>query len=75
MFLILIATLIAVTAIPALTNAGEYFPDFNCRAAQFVDNFQNGNTTSNNLYFFSGISTIRNQFSNVLSPALTGVQT
>lgn len=75
-FLVLTALLIAATAIPSLTNAsGYYFSDFNCRAAQFMDNFRNGNQTSNQLFFYSGISTVRQQFSNVLSPALTSVGT
>ena len=40
-----------------------------------MDNFLNGNETSNQLYFFSGVSTVKNQLSNVLSPALSNVAT
>lgn len=73
--LIITAVLITVTAIPALTNASPYFKEFNCQAAQFLDNFYNGNQTSSKMHFFSGLTTIRHQLSNVLSPALTGVNT
>jgi len=54
-----------------MTNVNNFFGDFNCRLAQFVDNFQNGNQTANQNYFFSGISTIRYQLTNVLSPAMS----
>ena len=37
--LIIMSTLLIVTTIPAMTNANNYIEDFNCRAAQFVDDF------------------------------------
>lgn len=73
--IIVLASLLTIVSIPAMTNAGSYFQDFNCEAAQFIDNFQNGNQTTSQLHFFSGISTISHQFTNVLSPALSNVQT
>ena len=74
-FLILTSLLIVAAAIPSMTNANNFFSDFNCRVAQFVDNFQNGNQTSDQNYFFSGISSIRYQLTNVLSPAISTVST
>jgi len=74
-FLVLTSLLIMATAIPSLTNANNFFTDFTCRTAQFLDNFQNGNQTADQSYFFSGISTIRQQFINVLSPAISIIST
>ena len=72
-FLVLTSLLIICTAVPSLTNSNAYFRDFNCQVAQFLDNFQNGNQTANQNYFFSGISTIRQQLINVLSPGINVV--
>lgn len=58
-----------------MTNANNFFSDFNCRVSQFVDNFQNGNQTADQKYFFSGISTVRYQLTNILSPAMSTVNT
>ena len=58
-----------------MTNTNNFFSDFNCRVAQFVDNFQNGNQTADKNHFFSGISSVRYQLTNVLSPAISTVNT
>jgi hypothetical protein len=58
-----------------MTNSNNFFSDFNCRTAQLIDNFQNGNQTADNSYFFSGISTVRYQLTNILSPKISTVDT
>lgn len=73
--LILVCLLIIGTAIPSMTNAKSFFADFNCQAAKFLDDFYNGNQTLNQQYFFSGVSEIRNQLTNVMSPKLNDINT
>jgi hypothetical protein len=53
---VLVCLLIVATAIPSMTNSKSFFADFNCQAAKFIDDFYNGNPTTSQAYFFSGVS-------------------
>jgi len=39
-----------------------------------MDDFYNGNTTSNQAYFFTGVTTLRPQLTSVLSPGISSLQ-
>lgn len=73
--LVLLCLLIIATALPAITSSKSFFSDFNCQTSKFLDDFYNGNQTTSQQYFFSGVTTIRYQLSSVLSPKLGAVDT
>lgn len=58
-----------------MTNTKAFFADFNCQTSKFLDNFMNGGQTANQLYFFSGITEVKNQLSNVLRPKISDLRT
>jgi hypothetical protein len=58
-----------------MTNSKSFFADLNCLASKFLDDFYNGNQTSSQQYFFSGITQIRYQLTQVLSQNLNSIGT
>lgn len=55
-FLVLTCLLIIGTAVASMTNSKSFFSDFNCQTSKFIDDFYNGNPTSSQQYFFSGVT-------------------
>jgi hypothetical protein len=71
---VLLALVVISAAIPAMTNSTTFFDDFNCQISKFVDDFYHGNTTSDQAYFFTGVTTLRSQLTAVLAPKISALQ-
>ena len=58
-----------------MTSSKPFFELFNCEMSTFIDNFYHGNHTASEQHFFSGVTMIRSELTDVLSPKLTQVDT
>lgn len=50
------------TSIPSMTRANPYFSKLECSSSMFIDNILNGNLTEDGSVFFSGLTTMVEEF-------------